>query len=141
MPPAPACEPLAVILRQQKTVTRQLYILLTFLLVVSIKGKAQVETVKVNDTHKITFDLKDRQVIFYPPNPSDTDKKGIVVVEIIVDSNGDVIKAKPGIAGTTTTSAILLAKARQAALKTKFSKKLDTKEQLGTLTVAIDLKH
>lgn len=119
---------------------RQLYILLTFLFVIVIKCNAQVGTVKANEIHKITFDLKDRQVIFYPPTPTDTDKKGIVVVEITVDSNGDVIKAKPGIAGTTTTSAILLAKARQAAIKTKFNKKFDTKEQVGTLTVAIDLK-
>lgn len=121
--------------------TRQLYILFTLLFVIAIKCNAQVDTVKANEIHKIAFDLKDRQVIFFPPNPTDTDRKGIVIVEITVDSNGDVIKAKPGIAGTTTTSAILLAKARQAAIKTKFNKNFSTKEQVGTLTIAIDLKH
>lgn len=118
--------------------TRQL--LLTFLFRIALKGNSQVDTVKANEIHKITFELKDRQVIFFPPTPTDTDKKGIVVIEITVDSNGDVVKAKPRITGSTTASVILLAKARLTALKTKFNKKFDTKEQVGTLTIAIDLK-
>ena len=119
---------------------RHLYIILISFFAISVKCNAQADTAKSIAIHKITFQLNGRQIIEYPPIVTDTDKKGIVVVEITVDSNGDVMKAKPGVAGTTATSAILLAKARQAALKTKFNKNASINEQVGTITIAIDRK-
>lgn len=65
----------------------------------------------------------------------DSQEQGNVVVEIIVDEMGKVIKATPGARGSTTTSAILYAKARQAALSAKFNASpTGITEQRGTIT-------
>lgn len=62
----------------------------------------------------------------------DSQEEGIVIVEIIVDRNGRVLKAFPGAKGSTTTSAKLYKKAKEAALKTKFTPKPDAPlEQKG----------
>lgn len=102
-------------------------------------GQSNDTTKTLTQSPKVTFELKGRQIVSYPNNPKDTFEKGIVVVEIVVDKNGKVIKAKPGLAGSTTTKATLLAKARQTALQTKFNAISETIEQVGTLTIAIDL--
>ena len=102
-------------------------------------GQTNDTTKTLVPSHKITFELQGRHVVSYPPNPTDTFEKGIVVVEIVVDNKGNVIKAKPGQAGSTTAKATLLAKARQTALLTKFNQISETIEQVGTLTIAIDL--
>ena len=65
-----------------------------------------------------------------------TMEKGIVVVEITINKYGNVVKAVPGIEGTTTTSNYLHTKAKHAAESVKF----DTSpvmpiEQKGTLTI------
>ena len=66
---------------------------------------------------------------------TDSQEEGVVVVEIIVDETGKVIKAVPGQRGSTTVSANLFAKARQAALSAKFNPSPDgIKEQRGTYT-------
>ena len=51
----------------------------------------------------------------------DCNQEGIVVVDIDVDRNGNVIRAIPGVKGTTNNSKCLLDPARQAALQTKFN--------------------
>lgn len=51
----------------------------------------------------------------------DCNESGVVVVEIKVNQNGQVVRAKPGVKGTTNTSNCLLEPARQAALDTKFN--------------------
>ena len=81
------------------------------------------------------YDLKGRMLIQKPPRMTDSKEEGIVVVEIIVDENGKVIKATPGQRGSTTTSAKLYALARQAAKEAKFNSSPDgIKEQRGTYT-------
>lgn len=66
---------------------------------------------------------------------------GTVVVEIIVDQNGNVIRAKPGIRGSTTASSCLYDKAREAALRTKFNANADApEEQKGTIVYNFSLK-
>jgi hypothetical protein len=86
------------------------------------------------------YDLKGRQLIVKPDNLTDSDEEGIVVVEIIVDANGKVIKATPGQRGSTTTSAKLFGKARQAVMQVKFNPSPDgTKEQRGTWTFVFTL--
>ena len=52
---------------------------------------------------------------------SETKEEGKVVVEITVDSEGNVIEANPNGRGTTTSSALLKEKAKLAALATKFN--------------------
>ena len=51
------------------------------------------------------------------------------------DKNGKVIKADPNGRGTTTSSPMLKAKARQAALATTFNVSGEFEEQKGTITI------
>ncbi len=87
------------------------------------------------------YDLKGRQLMVRPDKLTDSEEEGIVVVEIIVDENGKVIKATPGQRGSTTTSAKLFAKARQAVRQAKFNPSPDgAKEQRGTWTFVFTLE-
>ena len=83
----------------------------------------------------IGVDLKGRAVVKPPKLPSDTKEEGKVVVEITVDSEGNVIEANPNGRGTTTSSALLKAKAKHAALATKFNVDGKFEEQQGTITI------
>lgn len=83
----------------------------------------------------IGIDLKGRAVVIPPRLPSDTKEEGKVVVDITVDKDGNVIEASPNGRGTTTTSALLKAKAKQAALATKFNVNGRFEEQNGTITI------
>ncbi len=68
-----------------------------------------------------------------PENPTQEDGK--VVVEIWVNRDGKVIKAKTGARGSTTTNPILQQKAKEAALKAKFKSDVNAPfEQKGTMT-------
>src|ERR1019366_7763124 len=81
------------------------------------------------------YDLKGRMLLQKPARMTDSQEEGIVVVEIIVDETGKVIKATPGQRNSTTTSSNLYAKARQAALTVKFNPSPEgIKEQRGTYT-------
>jgi outer membrane biosynthesis protein TonB len=84
---------------------------------------------------KYGIDLKGRAVVKPPKLPSDTKEEGKVVVEITVDTEGNVIEANPNGRGTTTSSALLKAKAKQAALATKFNIDGKFEEQKGTITI------
>ncbi|MBA3681650.1 MAG: hypothetical protein H0W73_10880 [Bacteroidetes bacterium] len=84
---------------------------------------------------KYGIDLKGRAVVKPPQLPKDTKEEGKVVVEITVDSEGNVIEANPNGRGTTTSSALLKAKAKQAALATKFNVEGKFEEQRGTITI------
>ena len=85
---------------------------------------------------KGNFKLRDRNMIKRPHIMDDSQEEGIVVVDIIVDETGRVIKATPGAKGTTTTNSVLWSKARQASLSdTKFNPHpKGEKEQKGTIT-------
>lgn len=81
------------------------------------------------------YDLKGRHLIKKPERMTDSEEEGIVIVEIIVDETGKVIKATPGQRGSTTTSSKLFAKARLAALSAKFNPSSEgQQEQRGTYT-------
>lgn len=83
----------------------------------------------------IRYNLKGRSLVKKPTVFDDSQDQGKVVVEIIVNELGDVVRAEPGARGSTTASPILYAKARQAAFATKFNPSFDgTKEQHGTMT-------
>ncbi len=90
---------------------------------------------KVGFGRGIGVDLKGRAVVKPPKLPSDTKEEGKVVVEITVDSEGNVIEANPNGRGTTTSSALLKAKAKHAALATKFNVDGKFEEQQGTITI------
>lgn len=84
---------------------------------------------------KIGIDMRGRAIVVPPKLPKDTKEEGKVVVEILVDSEGNVIDANPNGRGTTTSSATLKAKAKQAALATKFNVSGKFEEQKGTITI------
>ena len=87
------------------------------------------------------YDLKGRLLIQRPAHMSDSQEEGIVVVEIIVNEDGKVVKATPGQRGSTTTSSNLYAKARQAALTVKFNPSPEgITEQRGTYTFVFRLE-
>ncbi len=83
----------------------------------------------------VSFSLSGRSMVAPPKIKNNTQEKGIVVVDIWVDNNGNVTKAVPGVRGSTTTSSILYKKAKEAALKTKFSANPNAPAvQKGTMT-------
>jgi protein TonB len=87
------------------------------------------------------YDLKGRSLLRKPERMTDSEEEGVVVVEIIVNEEGKVIKASPGARGSTTTSSKLYAKARGAALQAKFSASPEgIKEQRGTYTFVFTLE-
>lgn len=87
------------------------------------------------------YDLKGRLLIKKPERMTDSQEEGVVVVEIIVDETGKVIKATAGQRGSTTTSSLLFGKARQAAYQAKFNPSPDgVKEQRGTYTFVFTLE-
>lgn len=67
------------------------------------------------------YNLAGRKALSKPIQKPDCEEEGTVVVSIEVDKNGKVIKAIPGVKGSTNTAPCLLAPAKQAALKTKWN--------------------
>jgi TonB family protein len=86
------------------------------------------------------WDLKGRSLLKKPDRMTDSEEEGKVIVEIIVDETGKVIKATPGLPGSTTTSSKLYAKARGAAKEAKFSPSPGTGDQRGTYTFVFTLE-
>lgn len=81
------------------------------------------------------FSLGSRKMVTPPRLPNDSKEEGKVVVDITVDGEGNVIDANPNGRGTTTSSANLKNKAKQAALATKFNVDGKYEEQTGTITI------
>ncbi|MBL4707397.1 MAG: energy transducer TonB [Flavobacteriales bacterium] len=83
----------------------------------------------------ISFNLSGRSMKNAPKINDNSQEEGTVVVDIIVDKYGKVLRANPGARGSNTTSGILYKKAREAALKAKFNANPDiAEEQKGTMT-------
>ena len=83
----------------------------------------------------ISYNLGGRKHLSLPKPIDNSQDEGTVVVTIIVDRQGNVISATPGARGSTTTYANLLKKAKEAALKAKFSASpTAAAEQKGTIT-------
>ncbi|MCW0484610.1 cell envelope integrity protein TolA [Gaoshiqia sediminis] len=68
-----------------------------------------------------SYSLKGRKYVWLPKPISTNNEYGIVVVAIIVDKNGKVISAEPGVKGTDNYNIELLNTAKQAALKSTFN--------------------
>ena len=75
------------------------------------------------------YELGGRTKLSIPGVDDNSNKSGIIVVKIIVDRDGKVISAEPGIRGTTLFDEDLNNKARLAALKARFAPKPDAMER------------
>jgi protein TonB len=83
----------------------------------------------------ITFNLAGRKMIGVPKIVDNSQEEGKVVVDIVVDQSGNVVRAIPGGRGSTTTSPVLYRKAKEAAMRAVFSIKSDAAiEQKGQMT-------
>lgn len=83
----------------------------------------------------LSFNLGGRSMVSAPKIVDTSQKEGKVVVEIIVDKYGKVVKATPGARGSTTTDRHLEKLATEAAYNTKFNAKTDAAiQQKGTMT-------
>lgn len=82
-----------------------------------------------------SFNLSGRSMLKTPKIKDTSQDEGKVVVDIIVDKYGKVIRATPGARGSTTTSPILYKKAKEAALSTQFNANPNApEEQKGQMT-------
>ncbi len=83
----------------------------------------------------ISFDLTGRRLVRKPSIDDKSQETGRVVVSITVDKEGNVTEARPGARGSTTTSSYLFQKAKDAAMKARFSPNPDGADiQKGTMT-------
>lgn len=83
----------------------------------------------------ISFNLSGRSMLGSPRIKDDSQEEGKVVVDIIVDNIGKVVRATPGARGSTTASSILYDKAQKAAYATKFNANPSAaQEQKGQMT-------
>ena len=88
-----------------------------------------------------SFDLGGRSMVSAPKIVDTSQKEGKVVVEIIVDRYGKVVKATPGARGSTTTDRHLEKLATEAAYNTKFNAKQDAAiQQKGSMTFVLILE-
>ena len=88
------------------------------------------------------YQLGGRKALSKPKRVQDCNEAGIVVVSIEVDRNGNVIKAVPGVRGTTNNSRCLLDPAKAAALATKFNSDSDApSRQIGKIVYKFSLSE
>ncbi|MDP6909222.1 MAG: hypothetical protein QF371_06940 [Flavobacteriales bacterium] len=89
----------------------------------------------------MSFNLGGRSMVSAPRINDTSQKEGKVVVDIIVDKYGKVVKATPGARGSTTTDRHLEKLAKEAAENTKFNAKNDAPiQQKGSMTFVFILE-
>ncbi len=108
----------------------------------SLKGVSETNTYYGNTGigSAGNYNLAGRKALSKPIEQPECQEEGVVVVRIIVDKNGKVIRAIPGIKGSTNTAACLLKPAKEAALKTRWN--ADEKapnNQIGTIIYKFSL--
>lgn len=104
---------------------------------IDFEGEAGTSNTQSTSGQKgVSFIMPGRKIVKQPKVDNLTMEKGIVVIAITINKYGDVIKADPGVEGTTTTSQYLLTKGKQAAESAKFDGGTTMPlEQKGTITV------
>jgi protein TonB len=86
------------------------------------------------------YNLAGRKALSTPKKQPDCQEEGIVVVRITVDRNGKVVRAIPGVKGTTNTAPCLAKPAKEAALSTVWNSAGDApKIQTGTIIYKFSL--
>lgn len=104
---------------------------------ISFESDAGTTPASVNASTKgVSYVMAGRKMIRDPKIDNLTMDKGIVVVEITINKYGNVVKAIPGIEGSTTNSQYLLTKAKQAAESAMFdTSPVMPQSQTGTMTI------
>lgn len=85
----------------------------------SFQPAEPMKTIK-SGSYTIKYQMKDRKIITPPKISNATENRGIVVVEVMINRQGKVMKAKAGGVGSTTSSEYLLTKAKFAAQGAQF---------------------
>jgi len=94
----------------------------------------------IGNGNGISFVLNGRSSVSLHAPKSEVQAEGVVVVEIIVNRNGEVVEARPGVVGSTTTDGRLFEIAKKAALKTKFNTDDSAADrQKGTIKYVFEL--
>jgi uncharacterized protein (TIGR02145 family) len=92
-----------------------------------------------NKSNGFGYDLSNRKVLSFEENSIISPETGTVVINIVVNKEGEVISASGPARGSTTTSSNLVNISKEAALKTKFEpSNLDL--QKGTMTFRYFMK-
>jgi TonB family protein len=97
---------------------------------------------RVNSTYRVAYGLENsnismagRRVLTLPAPEYNSNGMGRVVVSITVNRSGQVIRARAGERGTTTSDRVLWIAAEAAALKARFEPQNNSpQEQSGTIT-------
>jgi len=88
------------------------------------------------------YQLGGRKALGKPKKEQECNEAGIVVVSIEVDRTGKVIKATPGVRGTTNNTRCLLEPAKAAALATKFNSDSNApSKQIGKIVYRFSLSN
>ncbi len=88
---------------------------------------------------KVGDGLSDRGLIYKPKITDSTQKTGKVVINICVNSYGEVISAKFTQKGSTTTDSYLINLAQKNAMKYRFSESA-VEEQCGSISINFKLR-
>ncbi len=89
----------------------------------------------------VSSNLGNRKMISPPRVAEYSQAKGTVVVEIVVDRNGKVLRATPGGRGSTTTNEGLYKAAKAAAIDTRFDPDINADiQQQGSMTFVFILE-
>lgn len=105
------------------------------------KSDSYAEGSGTSTTGTISFSLSGRRPRGEFPRPAyRVDDQGKVVVEITVNSKGDVTSAKYRSSGSTTNSQPLVDEALKAARGAKFNEDADNEVQTGTIVYVFKLK-
>lgn len=88
----------------------------------------------------VGYGLNGRGSASYNTLKQDCNESGMVIVKIVVNRNGNVVEAEPGVKGTTNTSACLLEPAKKIALSHKWRPDPDAPvKQIGFVKVNFKL--
>ncbi|VAW25972.1 putative TonB-dependent receptor [hydrothermal vent metagenome] len=88
------------------------------------------------------YNLGNRKPINRPKPNYICNEEGLVVVSIEVNTYGKVIKATPGVKGSTNTAQCLLIQAKEAALKTRWQPDTNApSKQVGTIKYRFSLSQ